>query len=121
MIFTLILALSFAVVAVIFALGNTAEVTVSFLSLQVTESLALILLGAVALGILIGILLMTPSAIKRNLTLSGQKRKLKGFEKELDQQKSKVNKFEEKEKEEEHAKEAEIAEVQKRLDNAMKK
>ena len=120
MIFTLILALAFAVVAVIFALGNTAEVTVSFLSLQVTESLALILLAAVALGILIGLLLMAPGAIKRNLALAGQKRKLKGSVKELDQQKNKVDKFEEKEKEEERAKEEEIADVQKRLDDAMK-
>ena len=120
MIFTLILALAFAVVAVIFALGNTAEVTVSFLNFQITESLALILLGAVALGILIGILLMAPSAIKRNLALSSQKRKLKGSEKELDKHKTKVTEFEEKEKEKERAKEEEVADVQKRLDDAMR-
>lgn len=119
MIFTLILALAFAVVAVIFALGNTAEVTVSFLSFQITESLALILLGAVALGILIGILLMAPSAIQRNLALSSQKRKLKSSEKELDKQKTKLTEIEEKRKEEEQAKA--LAEAQKAVDEAAKK
>ena len=120
MIFTLILALAFAVVAVIFALGNTSEVTVSFLSLQITESLALILLGAVALGILIGMLLMAPGAIKRNLALAGQKKKLKGTEKELDLHKSKVTEFETKAQQEEQAKKEVIDDVQKRLDDALK-
>jgi uncharacterized integral membrane protein len=120
MIFTLILALAFAVVAVIFAMGNTEPVTVSFLSWQITQSGALVIFGAGALGILIGILLMTPGAIKRNLALASHKKKLKGTVKELDEHKSKVSVFEEKEKAEERAKEEEIADVQKRLDEAMK-
>ncbi len=120
MIFTLILALAFAVVAVIFALGNTEPVTVSFLSWQVTQSGALIILGAAALGILIGILLMTPGAIKKNLALVGQKKKLKDKDKELDEHKSKVAQFEEKEKAEERAKEEEIADLNQRLDNTLK-
>lgn len=91
MIFSLILALLFAVVAVIFALGNTDVVTVSFLSWHVEGSLALILLVAVAVGILIGILLMTPGAIKRNLALSGQKKKIKTTEQELDQRKQELD------------------------------
>ena len=98
MIFTLILALAFAVVAVIFALGNTTEVTVIFMNWQVTESLALVLLVAVALGILIGVLLMLPGTIKRSLALSGEKKKLKGTEKELDKHKSKVTELKEKER-----------------------
>jgi len=125
MIFTLIIALAFAVVAVIFALGNPDPVTVSFLSFQITESLALILLGAVALGILIGILLMTPSAVKRNLALAGEKRKLKGSEKELGKQKTKLTEMEEKEKAiEEKRKEEELAqtlaETQQKIDEAAK-
>ena len=120
MIFTLILALTFAVVAVIFALGNPDPVTVTFLNFQVTESLALVLLVTVAFGILIGVLLMAPSAIKRNLALAGEKRRLKGTEKELDKHKTKVSEFEEKAKEEERAKEEVISDVQKRLDDAMK-
>ena len=134
MIFSLILALAFAIVAMIFALGNTADVTVTFLSWQVTQSGAVILLGAVSLGILIGILLMTPGAIKRNLVLASHKKKLKGAEKKLgeaekkieetetklDEHKAKITEFEEKAKEEERTKEEVIADVQERLDNARK-
>ena len=125
MIFSLILALAFAIVAVIFALGNTEPVTVTFLSWQVTQSGALILLGAVALGILIGVLLMTPGAIKRNLILASHKKKLKNTEKELDKHKSKVIELEEKKKTEEMQKEEEqakaLAEAKKAVDEAAKK
>ena len=120
MIFTLIIALAFAVVAVIFALGNPDSVTVSFLNFQVTESLAIVLLITVAFGILIGILLMTPGAIKRNLALSGERKKLKGAEKELDMHKTKVTEFETKAEQEEQAKKEVIDDVQKRLDDALK-
>jgi putative membrane protein len=123
MIFSLILALLFAVIAVIFALGNTAVVTVSFLSWSVEGSLALVLLASVAIGILIGVLLMTPGTIKRNLALSGEKKKLKTAEKELDQRKleldehkSKVTELEGKVKETE-AQQAQVAdEINQRLD-----
>jgi len=118
MIFTLILALAFAIVAVIFALGNTDVVTVSFLAWQVEQPLALVLLVSVALGLLIGILLMTPGAIKRNLALSGEKRKRKETEKELDKHKSKVVEMENKEKEK--AKVEALADVRKTLDDMEK-
>ena len=126
MIFSLVLAFAFALVAVVFALGNTDPVTISFLTWSLEEQpLALVLLVAVALGILIGILLMTPSAIKRNLALAGEKRKLKGSEKELDKQKTKLTKIEEKEKaKEDERKEEELAqtlaEAQKTVDEATK-
>ena len=99
-IFTLILALAFAVVAVIFALANPMIVQVNFFGMQPEPegSLAMFILIAVALGILIGVLVMTPGAIKRNLALSGEKRKRKGTEKELDKHKSKVTELEDKEK-----------------------
>ena len=123
MIFSLILALVFAVIAVIFALGNTAVVTVSFLSWSIDGSLALVLLISVAIGILIGVLLMTPGTIKRNLALSGQKKKLKTTEQELDerkqeldQHKSKVTELEVKVKETE-TEQAQVAdEINQRLD-----
>ena len=117
MIFSLILALLIAIVAVIFALGNTDPVTISFLTWQLEEQpLALVLLVALAIGILIGILLMTPGAVRRNLALSGEKKRLKNAEKELDQHKSKVTELEEKvkEKELEGQRKAEEAEAQRK-------
>ncbi len=120
MIFTLILALAFAVVAVIFALANPEIVTVNFFGMQTEGSLAMFILIALGIGILLGVLLMAPGAIKRNMALAGQKRKLKGSEKELDQHRNKVSEFEEKVKEDERVKEEVISDVQKRLDDAMK-
>ncbi len=120
MIFSLILALAFSIVAVIFALGNADPITVSFLKWQITQSGALVLLGAVALGIVIGLLLMTPGAIKRNLALASHKKKLKNAEKTLNQHKAKLGELEEKIAADERAKEEVIADVQKRLDDAVK-
>jgi len=116
MIFSLILALVFAIIAVIFALENTDVVTVSFLSMSIEGSLALILLASVAIGILIGILLMTPGTIKRNLALSGEKKKLKTAEKELDDKKSKLTELEEKVKKTEENQAQVADEINQRLD-----
>jgi len=92
---------------VIFALGNTAPVTISFLTWHLDDQpLALVLLIAVALGILIGVLLMTPSVVKQKLALSGEKKKLKGTEKELDEHKTKLTELEEKKKAEEEKRKA---------------
>ncbi len=120
MIFTLILALAFAVAAVIFALANPGIVAIDFFGLQTEGSLAMFILISIGVGIVIGVLLMTPGAIKRNLALAGQKKKLKGTEKELDKHKTKVTEFETKAKAEERAKEEVIADVQQRLDDAVK-
>ncbi len=120
MFFSLILALAFAIVAVIFAVANPMVVSVTFFGMQAEGSLAMFILVSVGVGILIGILLMTPGAIKRNLALVSHKKKLKGAEKKLDEHKSKLTEFEEKAKEEERAKEEVISDVQKRLDDALK-
>ncbi|NOY98838.1 MAG: LapA family protein [Chloroflexi bacterium] len=98
MIFTLVLALAFAVVAVIFALANPMMVAVSFFGYSVEGSLALFILLAVGVGIVIGVLVMLPGTVKRSLALSSQRKKLKGLEKKLDEHKAKVTELEEKEK-----------------------
>lgn len=100
MIFSLILALVIAIVAVIFALGNTDPVTISFLVWHLDDQpLALVLLVTLALGITIGVLLMVPGVLKQKLVLFGKKRQLKSAEKEIDQHKTKLTKIEEQEKE----------------------
>jgi len=120
MIFTLILALAFAVVAVIFALANPMIVPINFFGLQTEGSLAMFILIAIGVGIVIGVLLMTPGAVKRNLVLAGQKKKLKGTEKELDQHKTKMTELEQKVKKDEDEKAQAVADVQKRLDETLK-
>ena len=91
-IFTLILALAFAIVAVIFALENPMIVTVSLLGREVEGSLALFILLAVIIGVIIGMLVMVPGTIKRTLELRNHRKKIGGLEKSLDEQKGQASK-----------------------------
>ena len=90
MIFTLILALAFALVAVIFALQNATIVTVSLFGYPFEGSLALMILVAVAIGILIGVLVMIPGNIKNKLASSRSRKKIGSLEASLDEHKSKL-------------------------------
>ena len=91
---TLILALIFAILAVIFASQNPEVVTISFYGYSVEGSLAVVILISVGLGIIIGALIMAPGAIKRGLELRSQRRKLGGLEKTLEEQNDKIAKAE---------------------------
>lgn len=86
----LIFALIIAVIAVIFALQNTITVTVSFLAWKVTGSLSLVLLITLAIGAVIGLLVLAPSAIKKTLTVSSHRKRIGALEKELDEHKIRV-------------------------------
>ena len=86
-IFTLILALAFAIVAVIFALENPMLVTVSFLGREVEGSLALFILLAVIVGSIIGMLVMVPGMVRHTLELRSHRKRIGGLEKSLDEQK----------------------------------
>jgi len=90
MVFALILALAFAVVAVIFALQNPTMVTVSMFGYPFEGSLALVILVAVAVGILIGVLVMTPGRIKSSLSNARNRKKIGSLEASLDEHKSKL-------------------------------
>ncbi len=81
--FLLIIALLIAIVAVIFALQNTALIMVSFFAWQFEQSLALVLLLTVILGVLIGVLTILPGSIRSKWRLSSQKKKLDALEKSL--------------------------------------
>ena len=96
MVFALILALAFAIVAVIFALQNTEVVTVAFFGMSYTGSLALVILVAVALGILIGVLVMAPGNIKNKIASSRSRKMIGSLESSLEEQKSKLEKLEKK-------------------------
>ena len=82
----LIVALVIAVIAVIFALQNTITVTISFLAWEVTGSLSLVLLLTLAIGALIGLLVLAPSAIKNTIAVSSHRKRIGALEKELDEQ-----------------------------------
>lgn len=79
----LIIALLIAIIAVIFALQNTAMVTVAFFAWQFEQSLALVLLITVIVGVIIGVLTVLPGTIRNRWRLSGQKKKLDALDKKL--------------------------------------
>ncbi len=83
MVFSLILALAIAVVAVFFALENPTMVTVSFFGYAVDGSLALFILIAVGVGALLGILLMAPGRIKSGLSNARSRKKIGSLEAKL--------------------------------------
>ena len=90
MIFTLIIALAIAILAVFFALENTMMVTVSFFGYAVDGSLALFLLIALGAGVLIGVLLMVPGRIKSGLSHARSRRKISDLEASLEEQTTKL-------------------------------
>ncbi|MDQ2691937.1 MAG: LapA family protein [Chloroflexota bacterium] len=85
-ILTLILALAFAIVAVIFALQNPTLVTVSFFGSSIEGSLALFILSAVILGVLIGVLVMVPGTVRHSLELRNNRKRIGDLEKSLEAQ-----------------------------------
>lgn len=89
-----ILAVIFAILAVIFASQNTAAVTITFYGYSLDGSLASIILLSVGCGLIIGVLIMTPGAIKRGLELRSERRKMGGLEKTLEEQNDKIAKAE---------------------------
>lgn len=93
-IFTLILALAFAILAVIFALENAVMVTMSFFGTEVEGSLALFILLAVLLGVIIGMLVMMPGTVRHSLELRSNRKRIGDLEKSLNEQKGQIAKAE---------------------------
>ena len=81
--FFIVLALLIALAIVLFALQNSAIVTVSFLSFHYNGSLALILVVVFTLGLLAGILISIPSLLRKSSDLREQKRRVKQLEESI--------------------------------------
>jgi uncharacterized integral membrane protein len=79
----LFFALFISVLAVIFAVQNNTDATVTFAVWKFEESLALILLVAVAAGALISFLFSLPSNIKTRWTIRQQRKKMNEIETQL--------------------------------------
>lgn len=65
--------------ALLFALQNNEIVGLTFLGSEFQTSLALVILIAIATGLLLGILLSIPSIISRSLTIMTLKREKRGL------------------------------------------
>ncbi len=79
----LVFALLIALVAVIFAVQNTALVTVSLFVWDFNNSLAIIILLTLFAGVLISILMASPGLIKSRLTRTNLRKKNKELESKL--------------------------------------
>lgn len=86
----LIVALVIAVVAVIFALQNSMLVTISFFSWTLTGSLSLVLLATLAIGVLIGLLVLAPNLLRKTFKSSSQRKRIDALEHEVSQHKAKI-------------------------------
>lgn len=85
--FILILALGVAIVAVVFAVSNTGQTTVSFLGIEIYEgSLALVLLLSMLLGVLISILASSPSWVRNRMAIRNLNKQIVQLKKNLDDQ-----------------------------------
>ena len=87
----LILALCVALVAVVFAVSNTAVTQVEFLGITIYQgSLALVLLLSILVGVLISMLVSSPSMVRNRLTIRSLNKQLVQLQKELDEQAAKL-------------------------------
>ncbi len=83
MIISLILGFLLGVAALLFALQNTAVVSLTFLGWQFESSLALLILIAFAVGIIVSLLVSIPSAVKDGFRLMSLKKENKKLAEDL--------------------------------------
>lgn len=79
----LFIGLILGAVAVIFALQNLEVITVTFLAWQLDGSLAVILILAVTTGVLIGVLVSLPGAIRSSFQISSLRKQNIGLKEQL--------------------------------------
>ncbi len=87
MIISLILGVILGAALVAFVLQNVAIVTVSFMTWQLTGSLALVLLVSIISGVVVTLLMILPCLIKDDFYLAAVKKQKKDVEDELTQTK----------------------------------
>jgi len=77
-----VVALVLALLVTVFAVQNNQPITISFLFWSINGSLALVLMVTLVLGIVIGVLLMTPGSVRNRLQVGGLQRSLRSLEQE---------------------------------------
>ncbi len=85
MLLSLVLAVVFAILAVYFANFNQGIVQVNLFGYPLKASLGLIIVGAVGLGVLLGVLVLLPSIVSRSWALIRHKRKIEDLQNALQQ------------------------------------
>lgn len=83
MVLLVIIGLIMAIVAVLFALQNAAIVTINLGIWELEQSLAVIIIGTLGLGIIISTLLSLPTIFKRGWQNSQQRQKIESLQRQL--------------------------------------
>ena len=83
MVIFIILGAILGALLVIFVLQNVTVVTVSFMTWQITGSLALVLLASIVSGIVIALLVLLPGLIRDDFRFSALKKQKKEVDDEL--------------------------------------
>jgi|GEM_PF-798428 len=81
--FFIILAIALALATVLFALQNTTPVVINIFGWEGQDTLALIVLITLAIGIVVGVLVTTPAVLRRSLKLANQKKRLQDIDYQL--------------------------------------
>jgi len=80
----LILAITIAILAIIFAYQNNNLVSVRLIFWEVpSTNMSLVLVLTLILGLIIGMLFLAPGIYRRNQTIAAQKKRLTELEKEI--------------------------------------
>lgn len=84
-------ALVIAFLAILFALQNTNLVTIQLFIWEYQQSLALILLGTLAIGVIIGLLVSVPSVIRRNVRVSRLQKQSESLTEQIEEKSREVH------------------------------
>lgn len=84
MILSLFVGFVLGAAALLFAIQNTTVVALTFLGWQFTSSLAVVVLASVAMGMLISILAMLPSALSNSFRIMNLKKQNKNLVQEAE-------------------------------------
>lgn len=80
----IILALALALTTVFFALQNTTQVVVNVFGWELQDTLALILLVTLAIGVVVGVLVATPAVLRRSFKISSQNKRIEELDYQLE-------------------------------------
>ena len=86
MVFLVIIGLIMAILAILFAFQNATVVSISFGVWELEQSLAIILIVTLGLGIIISLLLSLPTILKRGWQVAGYKKKIADLQSHLESQ-----------------------------------
>jgi len=91
MILSLIFGLILGAISVVFIIQNTTVITINFLNYHLQSSLALVILGALLMGMLMAAIFSIPAVIKDHMKYSALRKEKRKLEESLNEAKNKLD------------------------------